>query len=78
MVRTAPLRLSGLVTVTSERAVTEFSNKLPLVKVPLPMPPVPKLTWAFAPPKFTVRGAVLAAKPPLTLKAVPTASVHWT
>ncbi|HYF37948.1 MAG TPA: hypothetical protein VD994_21780, partial [Prosthecobacter sp.] len=42
--------------------MAEFKIRDP---VPLPMPPGPKATSPPPAPKFTDRGAVLAAKPPL-------------
>jgi hypothetical protein len=62
IVRAPPAKLIGFVTVTSDNAVVEFRYNCP---VPFPIPPVPKLTCAFDPPKFTTNGELDAANPPL-------------
>ena len=63
-VRTAPLRLIGFTTITSESAYEELRMSAP---VPLPMfvLPLPHVTPAPAPPKFTTKGEAAAEKPPL-------------
>ena len=73
IVRTAPFRLIGLTKVTFESAVVEFRKSWPVPMAQVfAAVAVPQVTEAPAPPRLTVNGELLAAKPPLLL------AVHWT